>query len=114
MPPLAIASSEVVSIVSRCSLGSYNSDCAIRSRLIVDGNLGAPPNPPQRGSKFAANCSRASSTSSNRGTSASGVTSAVRRNESLRAAMLLLMSSGRVRHTSSIAAISCMNCALGK
>ncbi len=114
MPPLAIASSEVVSIVMRRSLGSCSTDCAIRSRLIVDGNFGAPPNPPQRESKLAANCSSPSSTTSNPGTSASGVTSAVRRNDSVSAVMFCLMSSGRVRHTSSIAPINCMNWAFGK
>ena len=78
---------------------------AARSRLIVDGNFGAPPKPPHTGSNDPASCCSAWLSAATPGRSVAGSISAVRRMAFARASTFWRTSSGRLTHTSSIAAI---------
>ena len=114
MPPLAMASSDVVTTFSRSLSSPASSWRNSTSRFIVLGNFGAFPKPPHDESKLARSWVTASSNVENSAMLECCSIFAVRSSASINASMLLLISSRRLFHASVMAFISCRNDGFGK
>jgi hypothetical protein len=114
IPPDAIASSEVVTILLAASEPDAMNARSTSSMCIVDGNLGASPNPPHSSSNEPAIRLSAPFTASSVGIAVAGRMVAEFPIALTSAAALLSRSLRRLRQTSSIASISFKKLGLGK